>query len=250
MRRTLFVVVVSGLLVLPAVALAAKFPEVTEAERSLSTAPGYPEAPAVVLYKNGHFTMMGSLGNAAYSSLEVEGRIKLLRDEGTDFGEVKVAHSDFVRLVSFEGRTVLPDGRTVPLPDDALFETTVSGQKRWSVSTATFPALEPGAILDYRYELRFESVQLVRSAGTSRSRSRHSTRRSSYTVPGSALRDSRGASPPSADISRPSTSRRPGATSCKVWMDDLPPIPDEPLSFPFEDLSSSFMLLPTQSSGR
>jgi len=243
MRRTLFVVVVSGLLVLPAVALAAEFPEVTEAERSLSSAPGYPEAPAVVLFNNGHFTMMGALGNEAYSSLEVEGRLKLLKKEGADYGEVKVAHSDFVRLISFEGRTVLPDGRTVPLPDDALFETTVSGQKRWSVTTATFPALEPGAIIDYRFELRFESYNsfdpwyFQQAIPTLHSEITYTVPRNVSAVPWGK-----------ATFGRHFQSEKQRAArgqQLRVWMDDLPPIPDEPLTFPYEDLSSSFMLLPT-----
>jgi hypothetical protein len=197
----------------------------------------------VVLYKNGHFTMMGALGSEAYSSLEVEGRIKLLKEEGTDYGEVTVGHNDFVRLVSFEGRTVLPDGRTVPLPDDALFETTVSGQKRWSVTTATFPALEPGAILDYRYELRFESVSsfdpwyFQESIPTLHSEI-------VYTIPGNVAAIPWG----KATFGRRFQTEQQRAArgqQLKVWMDDLPPIPDEPLSFPYEDLSSSFMLLPT-----
>lgn len=243
MRRSMLAVVALCALLVPSAGHAAGFQKVTEREKTMSVAPGYPEAPAVVLFKDAHFTMMGALGSEAYSSLEVRGRIKLLKEEGTDFGEVKVAHNDFVRLVSFEGRTVLPDGRTVPLPDDALFETTVSGKKRWSVTTATFPALEPGAILDYRYELRFESIN---SFDPWYFQEAIPTLHAEivYTIPSNVAAIPWG----KATFGRRFQTEQQKAArgqQLRVWMDDLPPIPNEPLAFPYEDLSSSFMLLPT-----
>lgn len=223
--------------------VADEFRPVSEAARTYESVPGYPEAPAVVLFRNAHFTMMGALGSEAFSSLEVEGRLKLLTEEGTEFGEVEVAHSDFVRLVSFVGRTVLPDGTTVPLPEDALFEQTVSGRKRWSVTTATFPALEPGAIIDYRYVLRFESFN---SFDPWYFQAEIPTEHSEivYTVPSNVAAIPWG----KATFGRQLQSERQRSARgmrLRVWMDDLPPVPDEPLTLPFEDLSSSFLLLPS-----
>lgn len=219
------------------------FPPVTEGERSLASVPGYPEAPAVVLYRNAHFTMMGALGSEAFSSLEVEGRLKLLTEEGSELGEVEVSHSDFVRLISFEGRTVLPDGSTVPLPEDALFEQRVAGEKRWSLTTATFPALEPGAIIDYRYVLRFESLN---SFDPWYFQAEVPTLHSEivYTVPSNVAAIPWG----KATFGRRlETERQRSARGMRlrVWMDDLPPVPREPSTLPFEDLSSSFLLLPS-----
>jgi len=241
MRR--WVVLALVFVALPGVAYGAKFPEVSASQKALTKVPDYPEAPAVVLYEDAHFTMMGALGSEAYSSLEVEGRIKLLTEEGKDFGEGTVAHNDFVRLVSFEGRTVLPDGKTVPLPEDALFETTVSGKKRWSVTTATFPALEPGAILDYRYELRFESIS---SFDPWYFQDRIPTLHSEivYTIPENVAAIPWGKATFGRQFQTEQQRAARGHT-LKVSMDDLPPVPDEPLTLPFEDLSSSFLLLPT-----
>lgn len=242
--RTLGPIPLVLILTLAAVPSAAvDFPPVTDRERAMDAAPGFPEAPAVVLYRNGHFTMMGSLGSEAYSSLVVEGRVKLLTEDGTDHGEVQVPHSDFVRLVSFDGRTVLPDGSVVPLPEDSLFEQTVTGQKRWSLTTATFPALEAGAILDYRYELRFETV---RSFDPWYFQDHIPTLHSEivYTVPGNVAAQPWG----KATFGRSFQSEREKTARgmrLKVWMEDLPPVPDEPYTLPFEDLSSSFLLLPT-----
>lgn len=222
---------------------AADFREITERERSLESVSGYEEAPAVVLFKNGRFTMMGALGSESYSSLRVEGRIKVLTDDGTSYGEVAVPHSDFVRLVSFEGRTVLPDGRQVPLPKDALFQETVTGDKRWFRTKAAFPALEPGAILDYRYELRFEVVSdLAPWYFQDAIPTLHSE--IVYYIPEhvSAQPWGQGTFGRQFQSSQQRTAR---GTELKIWMDDLPPVPDEPSGLPFEDLSSSFLVVPT-----
>lgn len=222
---------------------AADFPPVRQQDRALESVSDWPDAPAVVLYRNGRFTMMGALASESYSSLVVEGRIKLLTDEGRNHGEVVVHHSDFVRLVSFEGRTVLPDGREVALPEDALFRETVTGEKSWYQTTATFPALEPGAILDYRYELRFELVSTLEpwyfqdAIPTLHSEI-------TYYVPGHVSAQPWGKATFGRQF-QSSQQRTARGTELKVWMDELPAIPDEPETLPFEDLSSSFLLLPT-----
>lgn len=224
-------------------ATAADFPPISERERALETVPGHAEAPAVVLFRNGRFTMMGALGSESYSSLRVEGRIKILTDAGTDYGEVVVPHSDFVRLVSFEGRTVLPDGREVPLPDDARFEETVTGDKSWYRTKAAFPALEPGAILDYRYELRFEVVSdLAPWFFHADVPTLHSE--IVYYIPEHVSAQPWGQATFGTEL-RSSQQRTAQGTELKVWLDDLAPVPDEPLSPPFEDLSSSFLVVPT-----
>lgn len=222
---------------------AADFPEITDRERSLESVPGYEEAPAVVLFKNGRFTMMGALGSESYSSLRVEGRIKILSEAGTSHGEVAVLHSDFIRLVSFEGRTVLPDGRTVPLPEDALFRETVTGDKRWFRTKAAFPALEPGAILDYRYELRFEVVSdLAPWYFQADVPTLHSE--IVYYIPEHVSAQPWGQATFGQKFGS-SQQRTAQGTELKVWLDDLPPVPDEPAGLPFEDLSSSFLVVPT-----
>jgi hypothetical protein len=228
---------------LAAPAGAADFREITAAERSLTSVSGYEEAPAVVLFRNGRFTMMGALGSESYSSLRVEGRIKILSDEGTSFGEVAVPHTDFIRLVSFEGRTVLPDGRVVPVGKDALFQETVAGDKRWYRTKAAFPALAPGAILDYRYELRFEVVSdLAPWYFQDGIPTLHSE--IVYYIPEHVSAQPWGQATFGRQF-QSSQQRTAQGTELKVWMDDLPPVPDEPSGMPFEDLSSSFMVVPT-----
>lgn len=221
--------------------VAAAFAPITERERSLREAPGAPEAPAVRIFHNGRLTMMGTVANPAYSTLAVEGRIKILSEAGSDYGEVAVRHSDFVRLISFEGRTVLPDGSEVRLPEDALFREAVTGGESRYLTKAAFPALEPGAILDYRYELRFEAAS---DLSTWYFQSRIPTLHSevTYELPRRLSFQPWGKATAGGEI-QSALRRTARGKELKLWMDDLPGIPDEPLSLPFEHLSSSALLL-------
>ena len=144
------------LLALPRPA-AASFPAIPEEERALTSVPGEPNAPAVILFKKSEFLMMGYGTQGQVSSrLVVQERRKILTEEGKELAEVAVAHSDAVRLNGFRGRTVLPDGRILPLGEDARFQRKISKRHGRKVTSVAFPGVEVGAILDYEYELRFD----------------------------------------------------------------------------------------------
>ena len=156
--------VLAALLFAPAapVALrAADFPPVTDAERALQSVPGEPNAPAVVLGKSAELWLMDLARQEISSRLVSRVRIKVLSEQGMSQGEVEIPHSSFVRLVKLDGRTVLPDGRVVPLPKDARFERRLSKAEKLYVTSVAFPAVEVGAILDYEYELRFDSLYFL-----------------------------------------------------------------------------------------
>src|SRR5689334_22366846 len=128
MRLTLALLLLA--LALPAAA--DTFPPISEQERSLSSFPGEPNAPAVFLFRKSEFLMMGYGvgGNEQKSSrLLVQERVKILTEKGKELGEVAVAHSNSSRLSGFKGRTVLPDGRIIPLGDDARFQRKVSRRR-------------------------------------------------------------------------------------------------------------------------
>src|SRR5436305_11405983 len=100
------------------------FPPVTDEERAITSVPGEPNAPAVVLFKRGEFLMAGYgrfIGSFA-SHLRVQARVKILTEAGKSNGELAVLHSDSLRLQGFSGRTVLPDGRILPVSANAKFQ--------------------------------------------------------------------------------------------------------------------------------
>jgi Domain of Unknown Function with PDB structure (DUF3857) len=141
-------------------ARAADFPPVTDEERAVTSVPGEPNSPAVVLFRKGEFLMAGyGVGTGSLSStLRIQVRVKILTEEGKSNGELSVAHDDSYRLKNFTGRTVLPDGRVIPLPKDSKFVRKTSRSQKTFVTAVAFPSVEVGAILDYQYELWFDSI--------------------------------------------------------------------------------------------
>jgi hypothetical protein len=239
---SLFTILVS--LTLGGPALAADFPPITAQERSLTAVPGEPNAPAVVLFKKSELLMMGyGSGGQVSSSLVVKARTKILTEEGKSLGEVSIAHSDFVRLQGFQGRTVLADGRVLPLPSDARFERKVSKRQKRSVTSVAFPGVEVGAILDYQYELRFDTMYylepwyfsdelpVVHSEVT-------------FKIPIEVQAKAWSSDPYKVGLQTESRKTSVG-TEVRVWAENLPSVPEEPFGLPFSDLATQMMLLPT-----
>lgn len=223
---------------------AADFPPITDADRAVTGIPGEPPAPAVVIFQRGRLKLL-DYPSDFFSQLDVEVRIKVLDERGREmFGEVEIPHSRYYRLSGFKGRTVLPDGREVPVGEDAIFVDTTSRTRKRYVTKAAFPAVEPGAILDYRYTLRWDSfltfepwyfadvVPTLHSEIT-------------YVLPGNMA-----AKPWAKDIGgsklQAESGREAEGRLIKVWAENVAAVPDEPYSFPFEDLSPRFLLVPTE----
>ena len=225
-------------------AAAADFPPISDAEKALTLVPGDPSAPAVVLFEKAYCKLL-DYPRELISRLEVEVRVKILSEEGKErFGEVAIAHSKAHRLHGFAGRTVLPDGRVLPIGEDAIFRDTTSRSRRQFVTKAAFPALEVGAILDYRYTLVWDSFfnldlwYFANDVPTLHSEI-------AYLVPPSLAAQPWGREIGGVRISI-AQERQARGTVVRATAKDVPAVPDEPDSFPFSDLSSHFMLVPTK----
>lgn len=219
------------------------FPPVTDAERALTSVPGEPNAPAVILSKNAELLMMGySIEERVSSRLLVKTRIKILTEAGKSQGEVVIFHGDQTRLVSFQGRTVLADGRVVPVPSDAKFKRKVSRREKRSVTSIAFPSVEVGAILDYQYELRFDSIFFLEPWYlASELPALHSE--ITYKMPGEIQARVWTRDPYKIGIQNEMRRLRSG-TEARYWADNLPSVPDEPLGVPFADLAAQVSLIP------
>ena len=148
-------------------AAGANFPPVTDEERALTSVPGEPNAPAVVLFKKGEFLLAGygqQIGSLA-SSLRVQVRMKILTEEGKANGEVAIGHSDAYRLHGFQARTVLPDGRVIPVPSDAKFVRKTSRSRKSFVTAVAFPSVQVGAILDLLVEEKNSDKDVDQTVG-------------------------------------------------------------------------------------
>lgn len=238
-RAVLFCVFAS----LVAVSASAAFPPISKEHKELTEVPGSPNAAAVVLFESADFAMQDPTGSPVPSILSVQRRIKVLTEEGAkEFGEIEIPHSRIHRLANLEGRTVLPDGREVPLDKDAVFRRQVSRQERRFETSAAFPSVEPGAILDLSYDLYFDSIYLLEPwlfqnvIPTLRSEI-------TYHIPARVAVGTWGQTLPNHQFQTHNQPERDGQRLV-VWLENLPAVPDEPYGPPLSDLSAKFMVIP------
>jgi hypothetical protein len=226
-------------------AAAADFPPITDEERALTSVPGQPNAPAVVLFKKGEFLMAGygqPKGNLA-SSLHVQVRLKILTEEGKSNGEVTLLHSGDQRLHGFQARTVLPDGQVIPVPADAKFVRKTSRSNKTFTTAVAFPSVQVGAILDYHYELTFDSPIYLEPWYFSEEIPVRYSEVVFRTSP-EMLAQAWSRAPQKVKIQKELAKTSNGYTT-KAWAENLPPVPDDLYGPPFTDLAAQMLLLPT-----
>lgn len=225
-------------------AFAADFPEIKPSERELTSVPEHPNAPAVVLFKKGSFTVINSKTGRLEPRFVVEVRRKILTEEGKRYGEVSVFHSKQVKLQKLEGRTVLANGREIPLPKDATFKRRTSETEQQFITSIAFPAVEVGAILDYRYEVRLPSIFLLEPWNFQEDvptlESEMFYEGPEWLIIRTAILD------PLQTGVRQSTKPDWDGWRTKAWGYNLPALPDEPYGFPAADLASRFLMIPVE----
>ncbi len=129
------------------------WPEISPEERSLTRVSEDPEADAVILIKtrNGRIVEKGA---DTVNVLDYHWRIKILNERGKRYGEVRIPAQKYSRVSNLAARTIKPDGTVVPVTPDQIFEKVVLqvGDFKLTDWVFNFPAVEPGAILEYRYD--------------------------------------------------------------------------------------------------
>ncbi|MBI4915135.1 MAG: DUF3857 and transglutaminase domain-containing protein [Acidobacteria bacterium] len=227
-------------------AAGADWPEIPATERSLKTVPGFPNAPAVVLFAQGRMVFDEE---GISSRLEVYRRVKILTREGTEYGSMSLGSSEFFRVKELEARTHTPDGRIVELPKDAVFKKERSSYYNRVVTSFAMPEATEGAILEVRYTAFFDSV-IYGDPWYFQSElpTLHST--ITYVVPpgykfGHDLRRTLR----SVEVAQESR-RTSAGTEVVYTAANVPAIPDEPSRFPFEDLGTRVIFLPLEYNGQ
>jgi transglutaminase-like putative cysteine protease len=244
LRRSLLLAL--PMLLLATFAGAGELRPVSEAELRMTSVPEAPNAPAVVLFKKGTFSMFDEKTGRFSPSFTVEVRRKILTEEGKKYGEVQLIHGRHSKLQNLEGRTVLPDGREVPLPKDSVFKRRLSRSEKVFTTSIAFPAVEVGAVLDYRYRIRGASLF---SLDPWHFQEEVPTLYSEviYEFPGDVLFRAYLSDPLKTGIQQGYTKDyRTTPEGHRVWAAgrNLPAISDEPFAPPFEDLSSWYLLAP------
>ena len=221
-----------------ALPLAADFPPISDAERGFEGRPG---TPAIVLFKKAELKLM-DYPREISSYLKVDVRLKILSEEGKSYGEVEIPHSGYYRLKDIEGRTVLPGGREVALPKDAVFEERRSRSAKAFVTKLVFPAVEVGAILDYRYSIRWDDMVFL-EPWYFHSEVPTLFSEITYIKPDNMALQPWGVQAPGSQVQSEAQNTAKGKAT-RLWAQNLPGIPEEPFMLSFNDLSSRFMMVP------
>ncbi len=170
-------------------------------------------------------------------------RLKILTEEGKrSYREQKIVRGSLQRLSKVDGRTILADGRVVPLPEDAVFEERRPHSSVLISTRLVFPAVEVGAILDYRYTLRWDHPLLIppwyfqREVPTLLSEV-------TYVIPTDL--EVRPLGRESSQRPIPSELRRTHrGKELRLWLEDTPGITPEPHGLPGADIWSRMVLVP------
>lgn len=133
--------------------------EVPNADRIMDTFPADTLADAVVLGETGQLFFRN--GNTGYDyQLNVHRRVKLLKRTSFDSqGQVSLPlyhHDDTEHLLELEAQTISPNGKITPVNrKDFFYE---KKNEYWTYVNFTFPLLEEGAVIEYRYTLQSKDV--------------------------------------------------------------------------------------------
>lgn len=137
----------------------AAWPEITAAEKALTKVPQDPDAVAVVLRKTREGRVVRP-SNDYVNVVQYHWRMKILTERGKEYGEVHIRASKGSRVDAIEARTIKPDGSILPVPPDQIFEKVAAqvGSFKVTEKVFNFPAVEPGAIIEYRYRRHDEGI--------------------------------------------------------------------------------------------
>jgi len=123
--------------------------EVTEEEWLTGAPAEYPEANALILFKNGILSV--SQDNIR---LEFHIRIKVLNEAGIDeVGDMGISYREDDHLKKVEAQTFTPEGKKQEIGRRDFHTQTAGSYKR---KTFALPAVDSGCIIEYKYTLAHE----------------------------------------------------------------------------------------------
>ncbi|HTO21307.1 MAG TPA: DUF3857 domain-containing protein, partial [Spirochaetia bacterium] len=131
------------------------FPPVNPVELAMKKDASNP-SNAEVLY---HETII----NNREHSISQYYRIKIFTDAAKKYADIEIPNvRDLLRLSDLKARTVLPDGTIVPF-DGKVFDKVIAKRHGFDVraSAFTFPNVQSGCILEYRYRLSWSPGYFV-----------------------------------------------------------------------------------------
>lgn len=122
-----------------------KFGKISPEEWQIGAPADYPEANAVIIFSRAHLQLKDD-----YIIIECHYRIKILTEAGMEkVGNRSIVwHKDYDKVKKFSAQTITPDGKKQEVEKNAIF-TKEAGD--YLEKTFTFPALQPGCIIEYSF---------------------------------------------------------------------------------------------------
>ena len=138
------------------------FRPATPAELAMKHAPNAPGAPAAIL------DWVRVDDHTVGTSSEYY-RVKVFTEEGKKYADVEAryvaGYPAAARITDISARTIQPDGRIVPF-DGKVYEKVLYKSRRGALKAKTFSlaGVQPGSILEYRFQRRWRNVILFDEA--------------------------------------------------------------------------------------
>ncbi len=140
------------LLSIPFAAQASDWRPVTPEELAIKQAKNDPNADAECLFRDVRIenNLLGSIQNQTTTYL----RFKVFNERGaTKYADREIEYSKGEHVSDVSARTIHPDGTIIDVKRDAIFDKVIvkKGGFKVNVITFTFPSVEPGSIIEYRW---------------------------------------------------------------------------------------------------
>jgi len=126
----------------------------------------FPDEGAVVIYDEGKMEIFSS-GPTGFSEFERHKIIKILNIRGEKYANVMIPYFPGVTLDQIQARTISPSGKISVLDSEEIYDVTLypnfvfySDQR---AKILTLPAIEPGSVVEYRYQVSIRGRTLWHS---------------------------------------------------------------------------------------
>ncbi len=120
----------------------------------------YPNSGAIILKDQGNMEIFGG-GRLGFSVFEQHRIIKILNAQGQSYANIAIPYTENGQVEHIQARTISPDGKITVLDKDNIFDINLypnfvfySDQR---AKIFTMPAVEDGAVIEYKYRLNIES---------------------------------------------------------------------------------------------
>ncbi len=133
------------------------FGDVPREDLAMTEFPEDPEADVVYLFDSGDLNLRK--GNSKFFvTVERHVRIKILSEAGKAYANVRIPYWHEDKLDGIRAQTILPSGEKLKLKKTDIYKQQI---KNTAYKTFTFPGVEVGAVIEYKYKLETAYIRYL-----------------------------------------------------------------------------------------